>query len=395
MSIVSPPHSPGHDLLGFERLLAPDEQNTLVEFRTALKEIDDSVVQRAWQTSEFPFELIRPLAATGQLGRHLQEGDEPSHLLRGMLTAELARKDASLATFVGVSGSLFGLSVRRFGSAEQRACLLPAIARGEQIGAFALTEPSSGSDIARGMTTIAQRSGKEWVISGQKRWIGNATWSDFAIVWAKDAEDERRLVGFIVPTDTPGWTAEKIQSKYSLRTVQNADITLREVRVPESARLPGVESFSDISEVLKYTRLEVGWTAVGNAIGAFDTALSRAVERTQFGRPLARFQLVQDLLVRAQAGIAASLGVLTQAARLADHGELQEEHASLVKMMAASYARDCVAHCREVLGGDGILLDSRAMKHFMDAEAITTFEGTHQISTLIVGRALTGISAFV
>jgi glutaryl-CoA dehydrogenase len=383
-----------HDLLLFASLLDPSEQDVLEDFRCYLAGVDDAMLYRAWENAEFPFELVQSLAASGQLGRHLHTGQEPSHLLRGMLTAELARKDASLATFAGVSGSLFGLSVRRFGSPSQQAAILPAVASGELIGAFALTEPGSGSDIAGGMTTTARREGAGWVINGVKRWIGNATWGHQAVVWAKEQGADGRFLGFIVPTDAPGWTAEKIEGKYSLRTVQNANITLTDVRVPDTARLPGVNSFRQISEVLKFTRLEVGWTALGNAVGAFDAALSHAMDHHQFGRPLARFQLVQDLLVRSEINITSSLGALVQAARLADRDELREEHASLVKLMAASQARQTVAHCREVLGGNGIVLENKVMKHFMDAEAIYTFEGTHQINTLIVGRALTGFSAF-
>lgn len=395
LSITTKTQTQIHDLLLFETLLDPQEQAVLDKARSFLAGLDDAGLNRAWEKAEFPFELVRSLAEQGLLGQHLHTGQEPSHLLRGLLTAELARKDASLATFVGVSGSLFGLSVRRFGSPAQQAEILPAVATGELVGAFALTEPDSGSDIAGGLATTARRDGADWVINGAKRWIGNATWGHRAIVWAKEQGGDGRFLGFIVPTDAPGWSAEKIEGKYSLRTVQNAHITLTDVRVPDTARLPGVSSFREISEVLKSTRLEVGWTALGNAIGAFDAALAHSTERRQFGRPLARFQLVQDLLVRSEMNITSSMGALVQASRLADLGELKEDHASLAKLLAASQARQTVALCREVLGGNGILLENKVMKHFMDAEAIYTFEGTHQVNTLIVGRALTGISAFV
>lgn len=395
MSTLTTTKSQIHDLLRFETLLDPAEQEILDDFRSYVAGLDDNALNIAWENAEFPIGLVQSLADSGQLGRHLHTGAEPSHLLRGMLTAELARKDASLATFVGVSGSLFGLSVRRFGSPAQQAEILPAVANGTLIGAFALTEPESGSDIAGGITTTARREGAGWVINGAKRWIGNGTWGHQAVVWAKEQDGEGRFLGFIVPTDAPGWSAEKIEGKYSLRTVQNAHITLTDVHVPDTARLPGVSSFRQISEVLKTTRLEVGWTALGNAIGAFDAALAHAMEHQQFGRPLAKFQLVQDLLVRSEMNITSSMGALVQASRLADRDELKEEHASLVKLMAASQARETVALCREVLGGNGIVLENKVMKHFMDAEAIYTFEGTHQINTLLVGRALTGISAFV
>lgn len=383
-----------HDPLRFEALLDDEERAVLDDFRAVLARIPDEVLDRAWERAEFPFELMAPLAESGQLGRQLVDDPVPSYLLRGLLSAELARKDASLATFVGVSGSLFGLSVRRFGSEAQRAELLPAVARGDLVGAFALTEPDASSDISSRMTTTARRDGDEWVLRGTKRWIGNATWCHRAVVWAREVDGDGRLLGFVVPTDAPGWRSEKIDGKYSLRTVQNAHITLTDVRVPDSTRLPGASSFRDISAVLTFTRLEVGWVALGNAIGAFDAALRHAVERERFGRPLAGFQLVQDLLVRAQVNITSSLGTLSRAAALADRGELADEHASLVKLTAAAQARDTVARCRELLGGDGVLLEHGVMKRFVDAEAVYTFEGTHQINTLLVGRALTGVSAF-
>lgn len=384
-----------HDLLRFETLLPQNEKNRLNEVRSFLGALDDDLITRSWEEAVFPFELVAPLAENGLLKQHLVEDNEPSYLLRGLITAEIARKDASLATFVGVSGSLFGLSIREFASPEQRAELLPSIGNGDLVGAFALTEPDHGSDIAGGMTATARQHGDQWILNGSKRWIGNATWCDNVVVWAKEDDGEGRFLGFIVPTDSVGWSAEKIDGKYSLRTVQNAHITLTDVSVPDSNRLPGVNSFRQISEVLKFTRLEVGWVALGNALGAFDTALKHAVNHRQFGRPLAKFQLIQDLLVRAEMNISSSMGVLTQAARLADLGELEEDHASLVKLMAAGQARETVSLCREVLGGNGVILENKVMKHFMDAEAIYTFEGTHQINSLIVGRTLTGLSAFV
>lgn len=385
------------DLLGFEQELTEAERTQLAALRAALAEIDDRVVDDAWEASEFPHDLVAPLAAAGCLGNHLRESDEPTFLYRGFATLELARKDASLATFAGVTGSLFGLTVRHFGSDEQRAEILPQIVSGERVGAFGLTEPEHGSDVAGGLTTTARRDGDDWVLNGAKRWIGNATWSDWVIIWAREegAEGRPRILGFVVPTDTAGYTATKIEGKYSLRTVQNADITLVDVRVPDSARLPGITSFRETGEVLKLTRLEVGWAAVGNALGALDAALTRATERQQFGRPLAEFQLVQDLLVQSKIDIVSALGALVQAARLADRDALSEEQASLVKLLASARARDAVRRCREVFGGDGIVLGGSPMKHFMDAEAIYTFEGTHQINSLIVGRALTGASAFV
>lgn len=404
------------DLLQIESLLPEAELARLRELKAALVGIDRAELRDCWERAEFPHHLVPGLAAAGCLSLHLDEyGPAPraSWLFRGLAAMELGRLDASIATFCGVSASLFGLSVHHFGSEEQRRRYLPRIVTGEESGAFGLTEPLHGSDVAGAMTTTARREGEDWVLNGHKRWIGNATWCDHVVVWAReeqaaDGGEQRqgpdagpsgsarpRTLGFIVPTDSTGFAAAKIEGKYSLRTVQNADFTLTGVRVPESARLPGVESFRQTSEVLKYTRLEVAWVSIGNALGALDGALGHALQREQFGKPLARFQLVQDLLVRAQTEIATALASLAHAAALAERGRLSDEQASFMKLVASGNARRAVAACREVLGGDGITLERDVVKHFMDAEAMYTFEGTHQVNTLIVGRALTGMSAFV
>lgn len=417
------------DLLDIESLLPDAERTRLQEFRAALAGLDRAELRVCWERAEFPHHLVPALATAGCLSLHLDEyGPFPraSWLYRGLAAMELGRLDASIATFCGVSASLFGLSVHHFGSEEQRRRYLPGIVTGAQAGAFALTEPLHGSDVAGAMTTTVRREGDEWVLNGHKRWIGNATWCDHVVVWAREEHPETaetgageaeataaqqarpeggrpvparpsrpRTLGFIVPTTAEGFASARIEGKYSLRTVQNADFTLTGVRVPESSRLPGVESFKQTSEVLKYTRLEVAWVSIGNALGALDGALRHAREREQFGRPLARFQLVQDLLVRAQTEIATATASLAHAAALAERGELTDEQASFMKLVASANARRAVAACREVLGGDGITLEKDVIKHFMDAEALYTFEGTHQVNTLIVGRALTGVSAFV
>lgn len=391
------------DLLAIESQVSKAETTRLHELRVALDQIDRTELRTYWEDASFPHHLVPVLAQAGCLSLHLSEyadAEPASWLFRGLAARELGRLDASLATFCGVSASLFSLSVHHFGSDEQRARLIPKIVTGEEAGAFGLTEPLHGSDVAGAMTTTVRREGDDWVINGHKRWSGNATWCQHVVVWAQevDAQDTAgrpRALGFIVPTDTAGFVAEKIEDKYSLRTVQNADFTLTDVRVPDTARLPGVESFKQTSEVLKYTRLEVAWVSIGNALGALDAALHHAQTREQFGKPLARFQLVQDLLVRAQSEISSATAALAHASHLADLGELTDEQASFMKLLAAGNARRAVAACREVFGGDGITLSHDVIKHFMDAEALYTFEGTHQVNTLIVGRALTGMSAFV
>jgi glutaryl-CoA dehydrogenase len=262
------------------------------------------------------------------------------------------------------------------------------------VGAFGLTEPLSGSDSAQGLRTVATRDGDDWVLNGSKRWIGNATFSDLTIIWAKSAEDGQ-VKGFIVPTSTPGYTATKIEDKQSLRIVQNADIVLDGVRVPERLRLQQANSFRDTASVLRLTRAEVAWAAVGNSIGAYEAALAYAGERVQFGKPIAAHQLVQDLLVKCIGNITASLGMVVRVSQMLDDGKQRDEHASLAKAYTTARMRETVAYAREVLGGNGIVLEYDVARHFADAEALYSYEGTREMNTLIVGRSITGQAAFV
>jgi glutaryl-CoA dehydrogenase len=279
-------------------------------------------------------------------------------------------------------------------SPEQRAEWLPKLASAELIGAFALTEPLSGSDSARGLRTTARREGDRWILNGEKRWIGNATFADVVVVFAKDLADGQ-VKGFLVTTDTPGFRATKIEDKISLRSVQNADIVLTDVVVPESHRLPGIRSFRDVATVLRLTRCDVAWAAIGIAVGAYDAALTYAREREQFGKPIAAHQLVQDLLARCLGNITASIALCMQASALQDEGIQRDEHSALAKSFATSKMRETVGWAREILGGNGIVLDYGVAKFFADAEAIYSYEGTRDMNSLIVGRAITGHAAFV
>ena len=268
------------------------------------------------------------------------------------------------------------------------------MASGDLVGAFGLTEPLSGSDSAQGLRTIATRDGDDWVLNGSKRWIGNATFSDITIIWAKSAEDGQ-VKGFIVPTDTAGYTATKIEDKQSLRIVQNADITLEDVRVPESHRLQQADSFRSTAAVLRLTRAEVAWAAVGNSIGAYEAALAYANERVQFGKPIAKHQLIQDLLVKCIGKITASIGMVVRCSQMLDEGTQRDEHASLAKAFTTARMRETVGYAREVMGGNGIVLDYDVARFFADAEALYSYEGTREMNTLIVGRSITGQAAFV
>jgi glutaryl-CoA dehydrogenase len=319
---------------------------------------------------------------------------ENSAVFRGFVALELARVDPSVGTFVGVQNGLATGSIAVAGSEEQRREWIPKLASGEVVGAFGLTEPLSGSDSARGLQTTARREGDEWVLNGAKRWIGNATFSDITIVWAKD-EADGQVKGFIVPTSTPGYEATKIEGKISLRIVQNADITLTDVRVPESLRLQNANSFRDTAAVLRQTRAEVAWAAVGTAIGAYEAAVRYATERVQFGKPIGAHQLIQDLLVKCLGNITASLGMVVRVSEMQDLGEQRDEHSSLAKTYATERMRETVGWAREVCGGNGIVLDYDVARFFADAEALYSYEGTREMNTLIVGRSITGEAAFV
>lgn len=391
---MSLPIHPG-DFFALEGHLSAAEQELIVGLRAYLHTVRPRL-DDLWEKAEFPTDIVQGLAKTQIVGLSWPETApfENSAEFRGWVSLELARVDASVATYVGVQAGLAMGSIGLCGSPEQRALWLPRLGTGDVVGAFGLTEPASGSDAALGLQTTATRRGDDWVINGAKRWIGNATWSDICIIWARDTDDNK-VKGFIVPTNTPGYSATKIERKISLRIVQNADIVLTDVVVPESLRLPGANSFADTAAVLRATRAEVAWAAVGASIGAYEAALTYANERTQFGKPIAAHQLVQDLLVKCMGNITSSLTLVREASRMQDSGNDRDEYAALAKAVATTRARETVAMAREILGGNGIVLDYGVARFFADMEALYSYEGTREINTLIVGRALTGQSAFV
>ncbi|QJU54410.1 acyl-CoA dehydrogenase family protein [Herbiconiux sp. KACC 21604] len=384
------------DFYDYASLLTGEEQAALARLRDYLETEVKPVVNEHWEKATMPEGIMKGLAGTGAFSFAWEETTpfENSAVFRGFVALELARVDASVATLVGVQNGLAMGSISVAGSAEQRAEWLPKMAAGEVVGAFGLTEPQSGSDSAQGLRTVATRDGDEWVLNGSKRWIGNATFSDITVIWAKDSEDGQ-VKGFIVPTSTPGYTATKIEGKQSLRIVQNADITLENVRVPESLRLQNANSFRDTAKVLRLTRAEVAWAAVGNSIGAYEAALRYAKERVQFGKPIASHQLIQDLLVKSMGNITASLGMVVRVSQMLDDGTQKDDHSALAKAFTTARMRETVSWSREVLGGNGIVLDYDVARHFADAEALYSYEGTREMNTLIVGRSLTGFAAFV
>lgn len=384
------------DFYGFETLLTDREQDALMRIRAYMEGTVRPVINDYWERAEFPHELIPSFLETDVARFPFAETRpfENSAVFRGLASMEMARVDASMATFVGVQEGLAMGSVAVCGSQEQREEWLPKMASGEVLGAFGLTEPLSGSDSARGLRTTATRTGDSWVLNGSKRWIGNATFSDITIIWAKDTADDS-VKGFLVETSTPGYTATKIERKIALRPVQNADIVLEDVVVPENMRLQNAHSFRDTAKVLRLTRAAVAWSSVGVAIGAYEAAVAYATEREQFGKKIAEHQLVQDLLAKCLGNITASMAMCVRVSQMLDEGTQRDEHSALAKGYCTSRMRETVAWARESMGGNGIVLDYEAARFFADAEALYSYEGTREMNALIVGRAITGTAAFV
>src|SRR3954452_19710478 len=389
--------APNSDLYDLRSTLSPEEQQVLQRVREFAETKVAPIISKYWQEDAFPFELLPAFKELniGGVGIEGYGGSGGSLALFGSIAMELARVDPSFATFHGVHTGLAMGSIYLGGSEEQKQKWLPPMIRLEKIGCFGLTEPLVGSGASGGLLTTAKREGDTWVLNGQKKWIGNATWGDVTIVWGRDVADNQ-VKGFIVENKhTPGFKAEKIQHKMALRVVQNALITLEDCRVPEENRLQVDTSFRDTARVLRMTRAFAAWEAVGCAMGAYEHALAYAQQREQFGKPIAKFQLVQDLLVKMLGNITASLCMVVRLSEMQDQGKLKDEHASLAKAFCTVKMRETVGFARELLGANGILLDHQIGRFVADAEAIYSYEGTREMNTLIVGKAITGFGAFV
>jgi glutaryl-CoA dehydrogenase len=384
------------DLYDYETLLSGDERKELLGIRRFLDEEVRPRVNESWESATFPMDLIPRFAEEGMVGRSydLEHRPRASRLFTGFISLEASRVDPSMATFLGVHNGLSMGSIVLLGSDEQRARWVPDMVSLQKIGAFALTEPHGGSDVAQGLETTCRRDGDEWVIDGAKRWIGNGTFADVVVVFARDVADDH-VKTLVVEKGTPGFTATKMEGKYALRTVQNADIVFEGCRVPAENKLAEGNTFRDVNRVLKLTRGGVAWNAVGCQMGAFEAAIAYAKERRQFGRQIAGFQLIQDLLARMAGNVTASLGMAVRVSQLQEEGVFRDEQAALAKAFVTGRARETVALARELFGGNGILLENDVVRYFADAEALYSYEGTREINSLIVGRALTGVSAFV
>ena len=394
---AKPLPAPNSDFYQLADLLTAEEKAIVKTVRTYMESRVQPIINKYWSDDAFPFELL-PSFKELQLGGLGFEGygcAGGSQKLFGFVAMELARVDASFGTFFGVHSGLAMGSIYLDGSEEQKQKWLPPMARFEKIGCFGLTEPLVGSGTGGGLLTTAKREGDFWVLNGQKRWIGNATWCDVSIIWARDVADNQ-VKGFIVENKTtPGFSVEKIEHKIALKVVQNGQITLTDVRVPEANRLQGGNSFRDTARVLRMTRYMVGWASTGVQMGAFEATLKYTQERLQFGKPIASFQLVQDLLAKMLANVTACQCMMLRLAQMDDEGKLDDQRAALAKAFCTSESRETVSWGRELLGGNGIVADYNVARFFADAEALYSYEGTYQMQNLIVGKAITGFGAFV
>lgn len=390
---LPPPHG---DFYEMSELLSLEDRALQLKVREFMQKEVAPIVNDFWLRGEFPFDLIPKMAALGICGLPYKGYGCPGRtfLLEGMVAEEIARVDVSLCTFLGVHSGLSMGSIYLCGSEEQKKKYLPAMLEFKTIGAFGLTEPEVGSGAAGGLTTTCQREGETWILNGQKKWIGNATFSDLVIIWARDIKDGD-VKGFIVEKGTPGFSTRKMVDKMALRIVQNAEIDLVDCRVSESQRLQNAGSFRDTASVLRMTRAGVAWQAVGCARGAYENAVAYCQKRKQFGRPIGSFQLVQEMLAHMLSQLTAMQTMVMRLSQLQDSGKLKDEHASLAKVFCTTSCREVVSQARELLGGNGILLSYDVARFVADSEAIYSYEGTKQVNSLIVGRAITGFSAFV
>jgi len=392
------------DAYGFAQLLTGPERSALSRLREVLDTQVRPIVAEYWERGEFPEQIIAPFVDLDLMDpvEVREAGQEPSGLYGGFRNFEIGRVDTSTVTWYNAQSGLFRTTVNLGGSAEQAAELDARIRSFELTGVFALTEPDHGSDIAGGLATTAtftpaadgqDGGGGQWTIDGAKRWIGGAFLADVLAVFARDTADGQ-VKCFLVPREAAGVKLTKIERKTSLRIMQNADIELTGVRVPDSARLGNINSFADVAKCLRNMRSDVAWIAAGGAAGAYEAALKYVMAREQFGKPLAAFQLIQEKLAHMLSNVTAALAVVVRLTQQQEAGIYRDENSAMAKMFTARMYRETAALAREVCGGNGILLENDVARFHADAEAVYSYEGTHEINALIVGRSITGLGAF-
>ena len=380
------------DLIDFDSLLTPEERKLRDRVRAFVDADIRPNIAQWYESATFPLEIVPELGRLGLLGMHLQGYGcaGGSAVDYGLAGAELEAGDSGLRTFVSVQGSLAMSAIYKHGSEEQKQEWLPAMAKGEAIGCFGLTEPTAGSDPS-GMKTFARRDGNDWVLNGSKRWIGLASVAQVAVIWAQTEEGIR---GFVVPTSTPGFTATPIEPKLSMRASIQCDIDLVDVRLPESAVLPNVVGLKGPFRCLNEARYGIIWGAMGAARDSFEAALAYSQERLQFDKPLAGYQLTQQKLVDMALEINKGFLLALHLGRKKDAGTLQIDQISVGKLNNCREAIKIAREARTILGGNGITLDYSPLRHANNLESVRTYEGTDEVHTLILGNKLTGIPAF-
>ncbi|CAN5254577.1 acyl-CoA dehydrogenase family protein [soil metagenome] len=390
---------PNTDYYCVDDYLSDDDRAIASTVRAFVDERVLPIINDYWERAAFPFELLKPFAATGVVGTTIDGYGCPglSRLQSGLVAMELSRGDGSINTLNSMQSGLSMGTIHLLGDEDQKQRWLPAMGRLEKIGAFALTEPLHGSD-AVALESTATRHGRSWIINGAKRWIGLGTIADLIVLWARDTDDGQ-VKAFVIEKDGEGnypngYEARVITGKIAKRAVLQADITLTDVRVPEENRLAGSTSFRDVSSILRQTRSNVAWEALGHALAAYDAAARYTQERVQFGKTIASFQLVQDKLSHMLADLTAIQLMTFRVAALQDQNRLTIPQASLAKMHASRASLEICRNARELMGGNGLLLENHVARHLTDMEVVHTYEGTESIQSLIVGRDITGISAF-
>jgi glutaryl-CoA dehydrogenase len=384
-----------HDFLNVDSHLSDEEREIRARVRSFVEERIQPNIREWFERAHFPRELVPEMGSVGVLGMHLKGYGcaGKSAVAYGLACMELEAGDSGLRTFVSVQGSLAMSAIHKFGSEEQKERWLPPMARGEKIGCFGLTEPTAGSDPAS-MKTFARKDGSDWVINGEKRWIGMGTIADVAVVWARTDEETNPVRGFLIPTDTRGFSARDITGKLSMRASVQCDLSFEDVRLPVDAMLPGAEGLKGPFACLNEARYGIIWGSMGAARSCFECALEYARDREQFGKPVAAFQLTQEKLVEMMLEIEKGTLLALHLGRMKDEGTLRPEQVSFGKLNNVREAIEIAREARTILGGNGVTLDYPVMRHANNLESVRTYEGTDEVHTLILGNAITGIPAF-
>ncbi len=386
----------GVDFIGFDAMLSDDERLVRDSTRQFIEDNLIPIIEQCNRDGRFPKELVQPMGALGFYGANIEGYGcaGMSNVEYGLVMQELERGDSGVRSFVSVQSALVMFPIHAFGSNEQKNEWLPQLATGEKLGCFGLTEPDFGSNPG-GMRTRAKKSGADYILNGEKMWITSGTLADVAIIWAKVEDEEDCVRGFLVDTKSPGFSAYDVHGKWSLRASVTSGLSMQDVRVPASALLPGTGGLKSPLMCLNQARYGISWGALGAAMSCYDTALQYALLRKQFReQPIASHQIVQEKLAWMIREITKGQLLALQVGRMKDAGTVEHQHISMAKQNNVWMALECARTARDILGGNGITDDYPIMRHMMNLESVKTYEGTHDIHSLILGQSITGISAF-